>query len=354
MAGPVGAENPDVTPNSAAGLEEVRELLFREPWAFDFFQSVRLLERLQPDRSPVGRYSNPRDEVVRFGSNPTLNFPPSAIQMLQERIDACPRMDVNFMGLVGPLGTLPDYITELAATRVRAKDRTLLEFLNIFNHRMISFFYQAWEKHHFTVAYERDRRDPVTACLFALIGLGTEGVRQRQPVVDESFLFYSGFFGLAPRSAVALESVLADYFDVPVEIVPFVGTWRSLSGRNQCVFEGEAPESTVLGFGAVVGDEVWDQQSRVRIRIGPLGADRYNEFLPAGQAWPKLRAITRMFCGNDLEFEVQLILRRDEVPLMELGSPGAGARRLGWDSWMKSGPRFGRDPGDTILLLSER
>ena len=73
MAAPVGTENTDVA------LEEVREALFREPYSFDFFQAVRLLGLLQPDRSPVGRYAQPHDEVVRFGANPTLNFPASAI-----------------------------------------------------------------------------------------------------------------------------------------------------------------------------------------------------------------------------------------------------------------------------------
>src|SRR5947199_879916 len=93
--------------------EELRELLFREPCSFDFFQAVRLLGRLQPGRSPVGRFAQPQDEVVRFGSNPTLNFPASAIQSLVERPDGVPFMQLNFIGLTGPLGVLPNYITEL-------------------------------------------------------------------------------------------------------------------------------------------------------------------------------------------------------------------------------------------------
>ena len=353
MAAPVGSEGPALKPDPAA-LEEVRGRLFREPWAFNFFQAVRLLERLQPDRQPVGRYANPKEEVVRFGANPTLNFPPSSIQALKQRVDDCPAMDVNFMGLIGPLGALPNYVTELAASRARVHDRTLLDFLNIFNHRLISFFYQAWEKHHFTVAYERNRHDPVTACLFALVGLGTEGLLRRQAVADESFIYYSGFFGLTPRPAVALESVVEDYFDVPVEVEPFVGTWRKLAAQDQCVFGGEWPDSTTLGFGAVVGDEVWDRQSRVRLKIGPLAPERYQDFLPAGRAWPELLALTRSFCGNDLEFEVQLILRREGVQPLALRGPAEKGLRLGWHTWLKSGPQFDRDPGDAVLLLRER
>jgi len=347
MAPPIGTENPDVA------LAKVRERLFSQPYSFDFFQAVRLLERMQPGRAPVGRHAHPQSEVVRFGANPTLNFPASSIQRLEERPSNAPAMDINFLGLVGPLGALPIYVTELTAERIRAHDHTLLAFLNIFNHRLTSFFYRAWEKNHFTVAYERDRNDPVTKSLFALIGFGTPGLRNRQVVDDESFVHYAGLFALAPKSAVALEAVLGDYFDVPVEVESFIGTWRSLDRDDQCVFAGDVPESTILGLGAVVGDEVWDQQSRVRLKIGPLDAGRYGDFLPDGTAWPRLKAIVKTFCGNDLEFEVQLILRREDVPACELRNPDKGGLRLGWHTWLNSAARFGRDAADTILLLEE-
>jgi type VI secretion system protein ImpH len=345
MAAASGTENTDVA------LEKVRDQLFSEPYTFDFFQAVRLLGWLQPGRSPVGRYSNPQDEVVRFGANPILHFPASSIQSLTEMPDACPAMTVNFMGLIGPLGALPNYVTELIGARLRVKDSTLLAFLNIFNHRLTSFFYQAWEKNHFTVAYERDRRDPLTACLYSVIGFGTPGIRDRQPVEDESFIYYAGLFGLIPKSALALESVLGDYFDIPVEVEPFIGTWRTLAEPDHCAVGTDMPESTQLGLGAVVGEEIWDQGSRVRLKLGPLSFARYAEFLPTGAAWPALRAIARSFCGNDLEFEVQLILRREEVPALELREPAGDALCLGWDTWLKSHEEFDRNPGDTILLI---
>ncbi len=353
MAPPIGTEDFDVM------LAEARELLFAEPYAFDFFQAVRLLERLQPERAPIGSYSHPQNEVVRIGANPTLSFPASAIQTLEEQPGSAPKMMVNFMGLVGPLGVLPNYFTELTAERRRAKDKTLLEFYDLFTHRLASLFYRAWDKNHFSVSYERDRSDEVTKIIYALIGFGTPGIRNRQPVDDESFLHYSGLFGLTPQSAVALESILADHFDVPVEIEPFIGTWRSLEEPDQCVFgDGRAggsdeQDSTTLGFGAVVGDEIWDRQSRVRIQIGPLDAAQYADFLPTGSAWPHLKSMVRTFSGNDLEFEVQLILRREDVPVLELHAPEDGSMSLGWHTWLKSKARFNRDPSDTILILGE-
>jgi type VI secretion system protein ImpH len=186
-----------------------------------------------------------------------------------------------------------------------------------------------------------------------MVGFGTKGIRGRQPVEDEAFIYYSGLFGLMAKSALGLESVLGDYFDIPVDLEPFIGTWRTLDDPDLCEFGGPVPESTMLGFGAVVGEEVWDQSSRVRLKLGPLSAQRYRDFLPSGKEWAALRAMVRSFCGYDLEFEVQLILRREDVPALELRPPAEGALCLGWQTWLKSGSDFDRNPGDTILLLGD-
>jgi len=112
----------------------------------------------------------------------------------------------------------------------------------------------------------------------------------------------------------------------------------------------DSGESQQLGKGAVVGDEIWDQQSRVRIRLGPMALSQYCDFLPDGSAFEPLRAITRFFSGEEFDFEVQLLLEREEVPGCDIGYEGEIPPRLGWVTWLKSTP-LDRDPGDTILKL---
>ena len=347
MAAPVGSEN------RALALEEIRERLFDEPYSFSFFQAVRLLERMQPERSAVGRYSQPEDECVRFASHSTLSFPASEIQALAPSEYGPPKMTVNFMGLTGPISALPIFMTELVAARLRLKDNALRDFLDLFNHRLISFFYQAWLKHHSHIAYERDRSDPLTKALMSIVGLGTEGLRDRQVIRDESLIYYAGLIGPVQKSAAALEALLSDYFNVPVEVVPFVGTWRKLGHTDQCVF-GDDSESTELGIGVIVGDEVWDQNSRLRLRIGPLTIQQYRDFLPNGSACPALRALTRLYSGNDWEFEVQLVLRSEDVPSLLVGEEDdAVGPQLGWSTWLKSGVSTGRDRDETLFILTE-
>ncbi len=331
-------------------LLEVREELREHPGQFDFFQAVRLLTRMMPALEPVGRFGKPGGEALRFHTNNSLAFPPSEIHSM-EWDRTVPEMTVNFMGLNGPAGVLPYCYSELIEGRVRERDRTLLTFFDIFNHRIISLFYQAWEKYRSGVAYERDGQDRLSQYLRCLIGIGTSGLENRLVVRDESLLFYTGLLGLQPRSASALRRMLEDYFEIPAAVEQFVGAWQRLGVSDQCEFDTGSSFSEQLGVGAVVGDEIWDQQSRVRLRLGPLTEDQYLSFLPGGSAFRPLRDLTRFFCGQHLEVEVQLVLQREEVPRCDLGKEDEAGPRLGWLTWMKSANEFDRSPADTILHL---
>jgi type VI secretion system protein ImpH len=327
--------------------------LREEPWSFEFFQAVSLLERLRPDRQPVGRFTHPEEEAVRFSANASLAFPASQVQQMEWREadhDAPARMMVNFMGLTGPMGILPYCYSELVLSRLRSKDDTLAAFLDIFNHRMISFFYRAWEKYRFPVTYGRGEEDLFTHHLRDLVGLGTEGLENRQAAPDEAFLHYIGLLAPQSRSAEALAGILSDYFEVPVEVEQFVGAWYDLEPQTQCRMDDEESDSQRLGGGAVVGDQIWDQQGRARIRLGPMSLKKYREFLPDGSAFWPLRAITRFFANDGIDFEAQLVLQREEVPKCQIGAEGSAPPQLGWASWLKTAP-IDRDPGDTVLSL---
>ena len=341
MAAQGGTENTSLAP-------QFEQRLAGEACQFEFFQAIRLLERLRPDRAPVGRHVQPSREIARFTVNPLLAFPASAIQQITVHPGGQARMMVNFMGLTGPLGVLPVYYSQFVLERARARDSTAAAFFDLFNHRAISLFYRAWEKYRFTIAYERGERDRFSHHLLDLIGMGTAHLQNRQPVHDDALIYYAGLVALHTRSVSALRGLLSDYFDVPVEIEQFVGAWYALATDHQCSFEHGESLSEQLGGGAVVGDEVWEQQYGLRIILGPLTLEQYLDFLPNGAAHEPLRALTRFFCGKEFDFEVQLILRREEVPGCELGAEGPSRPQLGWLSWAKTAPAD-RDPGDTIL-----
>ncbi len=100
----------------------------------------------------------------------------------------------------------------------------------------------------------------------------------------------------------------------------------------------------------MVGDEIWDPQARVRVRIGPLSRERFNEFLPGGEGHRALSAFTDFFGRGELDFEVQLVLARDDVPPVILGGEGDEVTPLSWCTWIRTRP-FTRDADETTLTL---
>ena len=329
----------------------VVEQLLDEPYTFGFFQAVQLLEQHFADRAPVGGFSDPAAEVVRFRTNPRVAFPPSEIYSIDTPAAASSgerpiEMTVNFLGLTGPQGALPLPYLLYVAERERFGDSGVRAFLDIFSHRALSLFYRAWESRHAVAVYGRGERDWTTRHLLDLLGLSVDGLTARLPLSAETLLFYAGLLAMPTRPACALEALLADYFGVPVEIEQFVGGWYRLDGSAQ-VEVGGLGESAALGA-AAVGDEVWDHQGRIRIRIGPLARAQYDRFLPSGDAHEPLRALVRFFTGDEIDFEVQLVLARDEVPQVMLGEDEASVVSLGWSTWLRTKP-LARDADETIL-----
>jgi type VI secretion system protein ImpH len=283
-----------------------------------------------------------------------MAFPASAVHDI-ERVPDSPdpvRMTVAFLSLTGTQGVLPFFYTEYMIARKAAKDDTLAAFLDLFNHRLVSLFYRAWEKHHAPILYEQaairgTRPDRFTQNLFDVIGMGTNGLRGRMQLPDESLLRYAGLIAQRPHSASGIRGILRDYFAVPVEIDQCVGSWYDLEDSDRSYLAPEMDRSQ-LGVAAFIGEQVWDQQARFRLRVGPVNLERFLDLLPEGRTMARFVEFTRYLVGQALAFDVQIFLRAEDVPYCRLADDGFDAPRLGWLGWLKT-EEFRSDPGDAVF-----
>lgn len=325
--------------------------LFDEPYRFEFFQAVRLFEKIFPEKRPVGRKAMPSEEVVRFRSRVALDFPASEIHEIVESIDEKTEetkreMIVNFMGMVGVSGILPMPYTELVLDRIRHRDTSMWSFLDIFTHRSVSIFYRAWCKYRFPIGYERGN-DDFTAYLYDIGGLGTKGLRGRMSLADESLLPYIGLIAQKPHSCNALENILSDYFGTKAKIKQFFGQWLALD-RADYTRLGEKNSS--LGLSAIAGTKIWEQQSKFRVRMGPLTFKQFQEFLPNGSAHQPLKSIIRFMVGVEFDFDVQLLLKQKQVPSSILTTRAQRRPMLGWTTFLKTKP-FKADDEQVVLQM---
>ena len=337
--------------------------LLGAPQTFEFYQAVRLLERERLGRTaspseltpaqrlaPLGHLGPPELESVRIRGIATLNFPPSPICHAEQKyddVDGLPtqvELSVAFLSLFGSQGALPRHYTEQIIERVRAADESLLEFLNLFQHRALSLLFRAWLKYRLSPSVEIGRlRDPnagldqTTRLLMSLCGLGTELLVSQSRIDPDFVAYYSGNLSRGTTRSESLRNVLGDYFSIPVEVQEFVGRWIRLPLDSQSHLQNSPRANSQLGYNTVSGSRVFDQTSTVRLRIGPLSRQTFQRFLPGSEDYLKLCEIIKYMLGVEFDFEIQLILKAEDVPVARLGDD-ANAPRLGVDFWMNSRP----------------
>ena len=73
----------------------------------------------------------------------------------------------------------------------------------------------------------------------------------------------------------------------------------------------------------------------------------YERMLPGGVSLKRLVDWVRNYVGDQLAWDVQLVLTASEIPPVQLGKAG----RLGWSTWLSS-QQFEKDADDLILTPS--
>ena len=319
--------------------------LAEKPYKFDFFRAIRRLECAYTDKPRVGQSLRPVDDPIRLAQEPSMAFAPSTLSSFRTRGgEKPPRLSVLFFGLFGPNGPLPLHLTEYARERLRSSsDPTFAYFLDMFHHRMLSLFYRAWASAQPTVNYDRPDSDRFALYVGSLFGIGMPSLQNRDAVPDTAKLHYAGLLSGQTKHPGGLRGILTDFFRLPVEIEEFVGDWLELPPGSECRL-GESEETGALGTTLTLGSRTWECQQKFRVLFGPLGYDDYHALLPGGESLPRLIALVRNYTGDELDWDVRLILKKEEVPPLGLD----GTRRLGWTTWL-SGRPFERDADDLAL-----
>lgn len=346
MAGTHGSSTDPVNLNDP-------EVFFRElaeaPWRFDFFQVMRRIECLYPKRPRLGQGEFPEDEPLRLGQRPSLAFAPSALAGFQPEKDGQPGLlEVLFFGMLGPNGPLPLHLTEYARERLRSpnNDPTFARFLDIFHHRLLLLFYRAWADALPTVSFDRPsaEADRFGIYLASLIGYGEPSLRDRDAMPDLAKLHYAGHFACGIRHPAGLQAVIEDFFGLSVSIQEFTPRWLDLPPEQ---YSRLGLTGVSLGHSAVAGVRVWDCQHNFRVRLGPLSLADYQRLLPGGESLERLVAVVRNYLDDGLHWDLQLVLRHEQVPSLCLNS----SVQLGWTSWLGD-PR--RDTDDLCLDAAAR
>jgi len=318
----------------AASWTRMMDALSRSAHQFDFFQALRRLEALHrdsADRPKFGEAQRPADEPLRLGQEPSLAFAAASLSRLLASNDGLPpRLLVNFFGLTGPNGPLPLHLTEYARDRQRnADDPTMARFFDLFHHRMLLFFYRAWAAGQPTANRDLPATDRFELYVGALVGLGLTSLRQRNAFPDLAKLHYAGRLGPHHRNAEGLAAMVGEFFGLPAQLQGFMGEWIDLPMDRRWRLGSDHNGAGRLGLSSMLGARTWTRQQKFRLVLGPLNRAKFQSLLPGGTALPKLTALVRQYVGDELHWDVRLILEEKVEEPFRLGQA-----RLSWTAWL--------------------
>ena len=345
-APPATAEPPE-PPRGGPRPDDFLVRLAANPTDFGFYQAMRRLEALFRDRPRLGRSVRPSQDALRLAQEPSPIFAPATLAQFEQRQGLPPKLLVHFFGLFGPDGPLPLHLTLHARDRRRnARDPHLQHFADVFHHRALSLFYRAWADSRPSIAFDRPEQDRFALYVSTLIGLGMDSLRGRDAMPHLTKLHFAGRLANQTRHAEGLSAILSSFFAMPVRIETFVGAWLTMPLSDRTVL-GRHRRTGTIGRSVLVGRRVWSRQDKFRIIFGPLSLADYLRLLPGGLSFHRLIPIVRNYVGDVLLWDVNMVLKREEVPPTLLGKQG----RLGWTTWMGTRPSR-TDAADLFLNAS--
>ncbi|NIC06394.1 type VI secretion system baseplate subunit TssG [Billgrantia bachuensis] len=316
----VGPATPDLAP--AALIDGARR--------YDFYQLVELLHRHHDDDLERAASVRPGRERVRFSASASLGFPGSDVVALESRPSGEYALEVSFFGLQGAQSPLPGYYLESLAHEAAHHEGVARDFLDFFNHRLLTLVHRSWRKYRHYVRYQDGASDGFSAAVFALVGLADEELRGEAPINWGKMLAYAGLLAGRSRSPEVVESVVGHCFDLDdVSVEQWVHRWVEIpeDQRSRAGLSG-----MVLGEDVVAGERVADVGGKFALCLKGLGLARFRDFLPDGREHAPLKTLVSFVLREPLAYDLELELLESAVQPMRLGDHGCC--QLGWTTFV--------------------
>lgn len=344
--------------------------------AFNLDQLIKLL--LAEDDVRTEEICDRIDHLFVVSSHVRYDLPPSIISGLKkvERVNsegeskAVTKLLLNYFGIAAFNSPLPqpyiEWIFREIHDGLRKRERSpILDFLDIFNHRMLAIRHQNRAEQRISLSADHPNHSDVAKRIeslagffdirmFDLVAIGLYNrkdqlldEREQKDVEHHLIQTFSGLMYNPRKSSAYIKALLSSVFNAEVVVEQFLGQWLTLEQEdvNQL-----AVVNSILGENTILGKKCWDQQSLMGITIGPLNYQTFLAMMPGGRFHRSLVSLIRFLSDGDWDCRVRLTLAAKDIPLATLVSE-TGAQpssaddaeyassfgmKLGATSWLKS------------------
>lgn len=303
---------------------------------------------------------------VRFKASVSFSKPATAIKKIEisdtkEYGFLQPVLWVNFLGLAGIQGTLPMIYTERVFRNIRDKDNAFASFLDIFNHRILSLFY---ETNKSIPGYQNisSQDSAIGKILISFGGIvpkqependNNESLKDKNETNEIKNLFhylmtYRNLFWKKVRSAANLKQIIANFFETRAEIEEFLYQPIKLPTADITRIGNQKGNLNTLGKDAIVGDVIWKQNKKIKITLYDLSYDEYEKFNPHqdGPNFRHLERLAKCYVPCTVQCLFYLMMNQSHKNGVILGQK----HFLGFDTWVGSKEIASEEPRQIVRM----
>lgn len=315
----------------------------------NFYRFCQLLEQHTPQAPIPGSDWQISQEAVRFKPHPGMGFPASEIRNAEipDDTDLPPSVRVTFMGLYGVTSPLPTSYTDDIAQRRDGYEATA-DFLDIFNHRLITQYYRIWRKYSYPATFAPGGEDETSQYLLGLVGLGMPGSAAHTAAPLSRFLALLPVMLLPGRTAEGLAS-LVDLLAPQTRAT----VWHHDPCRIplDSLLKMRTRNCVTLQHRPVMGTYATDVNGQVLLQLATDSPDEVSGWLPGGQLHADLMALMQVYLGSRLNVRLQLRVARKLLPDAQLGcQPAPGSAQLGRTAVMKPQSASNKTDNDLVTI----
>jgi type VI secretion system protein ImpH len=339
------------------------------PQHFDYYQLINLLLNLENKgdetgldaaETEPGDVTAQIDRAVRIRTDIRFDFPPSRVSYYRIVGQAgMPALGINDFGIAGIYGPLPQAYTEWLQEEIaNSKHHGIADFLDIFNHRLLSLRYQVRARTRVSLSMQKPNESPVAVATNAIMGFGNKHLFEQLTIRPRLLQTYAGLLANSRGSMQTVKALLGSVFSTQVTVEQLTGQWRRIEPSDQTRIGASGGRNHALGVNTMLGTRIWDQQGMITLTLGPLSWQRLLALMPGGALHAQLVELIQFLSNRRWDCRVRLLIARGPIPAARLSARPAPQSdgdagpelRLGRTAWLKSAAGADGTTGFTVRV----
>ena len=310
---------------------------FLKPYEYDFYQAVSLLKSFISNSS-LGDLKETKFGIInpsipiKFKSTVHYANPSTDIKKIEIKTNLKgflqPILWVNFTGIAGVQGPLPLAYTEMVFRNIRNKDNALASFLDIFNNRIISLFYDLKSSVPGYIPGP-PQSSPIGKILKSFGGLE---LGEERSDVEKYLINYKNMFWQRIRSSSNLKQILQSFFESKIQVFENIGAFSNIDEEYITKIGDKKGSLYTLGNDAYLGNRIWNQSNKIKIIICDIDDKKYETFNPYynGENLKHLIQLCKVYSPDSLKinFFLQIDQKFKKATIL------SDNHNLGFNTWL--------------------